>query len=127
MKIFVGSLPFAVDEARLREYFEKYGEVNSANIVLDKMSGRSRGFGFVEMADEQQARKAIQELNGSEMSGRTIVVNPAEERRESSGGGGGYKGGNNRGGGSGSYGSRDNNRGSYNKNGGNRGGRDDRY
>lgn len=125
MKIFVGSLPFAVDEARLREYFEKYGEVSSANIVMDKMSGRSRGFGFVEMTDEEQARQAIKELNGSEMSGRTIVVNPAEERRENPGGGGGYKGGNNRGGGG--YGSRDNNRGGYNKGNDNRGGRDDRY
>lgn len=122
MKIFVGSLPFAVDEDRLREYFEKYGEVSSASIVMDKMSGRSRGFGFVEMADEQEARKAIEELNGSEMAGRTIVVNQAEDRRDNPGGF--NKGGNTRGGGG--YG-RDNNRNNFNKNDGNKGNRGDRY
>ena len=82
MKIFVGSLPFSIQEDGLSKYFEKYGEVSSASIIMDKFSGRSRGFGFVEMANDQEAQKAIQELNGSEVGGRTIVVNQAEERRD---------------------------------------------
>jgi RNA recognition motif-containing protein len=105
MKIFCGSLPFSLEETELKEFFEEYGEVTSAVIITDKFSGRSKGFGFVEMTDDEQANKAIAELNGAEVSGRTIVVNKAEEKKEGSRGGfnkGGSRGGGfNRGGGGG--------------------------
>jgi RNA recognition motif-containing protein len=126
MKIFVGSLPFATREDELRGYFEEYGEVGSVAIILDKFTGKSRGFGFVEMADDQEAQKAIDALNGAEVGGRTLVVNQAEERREKKNFGG-NSGGYNRGGGGG-YGN-DRNRGGgggYNKGGYGKGG-DDRY
>lgn len=103
MNIFVGSLPFRLAEAELRELFEAYGEVSSARIITDKFSGKSRGFGFVEMPDDAEAQKAIDELNNSQVGGRTIVVNKSVERKE--GGGGGERrrpSGNQRGG---SYGS----------------------
>ncbi|MBP7102207.1 MAG: RNA-binding protein [Bacteroidales bacterium] len=82
MNIFIGSLPYSVKETNLKEIFEKYGEVSSATVITDKFSGRSKGFGFVEMDDDAAAQKAIDELNGSEMEGRTIVVNKANERTE---------------------------------------------
>ena len=82
MNIFVGSLPFRVKENDLRKAFEEYGEVASARVITDKFSGRSKGFGFVEMNDEEAAKKAIEELNGAEMDGRQIVVNEARERTE---------------------------------------------
>ncbi len=104
MNIFVGSLPFALEESRLKEVFEAYGEVSSVKIIIDKFSGRSKGFGFVEMPDDSLAQKAIDELNGSSVEGRSIVVNKSEDKRDdsrrssfggggNSGGGGGYKGG----------------------------------
>jgi len=102
MKIFVGSLPYKVGEADLKELFEAYGEVESVKIVTDRETGRSKGFGFVEIADDESAQKAIDGLNGSEMSGRTIAVSEAQERKPSTGGGnrgGGYGGGNRGGGG----------------------------
>lgn len=82
MNIFIGSLPFAVKDEALKELFAAYGEVSSARVVTDKFTGRSKGFGFVEMEDEAAAKKAIAELNGSEMQGRTIVVNEARPREE---------------------------------------------
>ena len=111
MNIFVGSLPFSIDEADLRESFEAYGTVDSVKIITDKFTGRSKGFGFVEMSNDEEAQKAIDELNGATVDGRTIVVNKSEpkpegERRSfnnnrSGGTGGGYNGGgNSRGGGS---------------------------
>ena len=118
MNIFVGSLPWALEEADLREFFEEYGEVSSARIITDKATGRSKGFGFIEMPDESEATKAIEELNGAEVSGRTIVVNKAEKREDKprsfngggnrgsfnrGGGGGGFRGGNNRGTSGGGY------------------------
>lgn len=119
MKIFVGSLPFSLEETELREFFEEYGEVASAVIISDKFTGRSKGFGFVEMPDDEQAQKAIDELNGAQVSGRTIVVNKAEEKRDNNRGGGGFnKGGFNKGGSGGGY-----NKGGFNKGGGyNKGG-----
>lgn len=120
MKLFVGSLPYKIDENELREYFEGYGEVTSAKIIIDKLSGRSKGFGFVEMPNDEEAEQAIKELNGSELHGRSIVVNEAEERRENRGGGGG--GGFNRGGGGGGGYNRGGGNGGYNRGGGNRGG-----
>lgn len=105
MNIFVGSLPFSIEESRLQELFEEFGEVNSVKIISDKFSGRSKGFGFVEMPDDEQAKNAINELNGSDLDGRKIVVNQAEERKPDSrrGGFGGddRRGGYNKGGGSG--------------------------
>ena len=108
MNIFVGSLPFSLEENELREFFEEYGEVSSVKIISDKFTGRSKGFGFVEMPDDAQAQKAIDELNGAEVNGRTIVVNKSEEKKDGprrsgfsgggNSGGGGYGGGN-RGGG----------------------------
>jgi len=79
-KMFVGSLPWAVDNAKLQEIFEKYGSVISATVLKDRETGRSRGFGFVEMANDEEADKAIQELNGADMEGRKIVVNVARPR-----------------------------------------------
>jgi len=111
MNIFVGSLPFSIEEADLRESFEVYGAVDSVKIVTDKFTGRSKGFGFVEMSVDAEAQKAIDELNGATVMGRTIVVNqsipkPEGERRSfnNNRGGdsrGGY--GNNRGGNRGGY------------------------
>ncbi|WP_017733234.1 RNA recognition motif domain-containing protein [Nafulsella turpanensis] len=134
MNIFVGSLPFKLEEDELREFFEEYGEVSSVKIISDKFTGRSKGFGFVEMPDDEQAAKAIEELNGSEIGGRAVVVNKAEERKEGerrSGGGnrgGGGYGGGSRGGSGGGYGGGGNrgggDRGGYGGGGGNRGGGD---
>ena len=112
MNIFVGSLPYSLEEADLKELFEAYGEVSTVKIIIDRESGRSKGFGFVEMSDDEAAQKAISGLNGSEVSGRSIAVSQAEDKKPGdrrSGGGGGFGGGN-RGGGGGGY-SRDNNRG----------------
>jgi RNA recognition motif-containing protein len=109
MNIFVGSLPFSIEEADLRESFEAYGAVDSVKVVTDKFTGRSKGFGFVEMPNDEEAQKAIDELNGATVQGRAIVVNKSEPKPEGerrsfnnnrSGGGGGYGGGgNSRGGG----------------------------
>ena len=122
MNIFVGSLPFSLQEADLRESFEAYGAVDSVKIIMDKFTGRSKGFGFVEMPNDDEAQKAIDELNGATVQGRAIVVNKSEPRpegeRKSFGnnrGGGGDRGG--YGGGSGGYGGGGGNRG-----GGDRGG-----
>ena len=82
MNIFVGSLPFSLEENELKEFFEEYGEVSSAKIISDKFTGRSKGFGFVEMPDDAAAQKAIDELNGAEVNGRTIVVNKSEEKKD---------------------------------------------
>ncbi|HEY4324694.1 MAG TPA: RNA-binding protein [Mucilaginibacter sp.] len=122
MNIFVGSLPFSLEEADLRELFEAYGEVSTVKLISDRETGRSKGFGFVEMTDDESAQKAITGLNGTDVKGRSIAVSQAEEKKPSDrrggggygggnrGGGGGYGGGGNRGGGGGGY-SRDNNRG----------------
>ena len=74
MNIFVGSLPFSIEEADLRESFEAYGAVDSVKIITDKFTGRSKGFGFVEMPNDAEAQKAIDELNGATVQGRAIVV-----------------------------------------------------
>ncbi|MFD2524147.1 RNA recognition motif domain-containing protein [Emticicia soli] len=107
MNIFVGSLPFRIEESELKQYFEEYGEVSSVKIIIDKVTGRSKGFAFVEMPDDAAALKAISQLNGADIGGRTAVVNQAEERRERpAGGGGGFNRGGgdyNRGGGGGGY------------------------
>jgi len=79
--IYVGNLPYASTEGELRELFEQFGQVNSAKIIMDRQSGRSKGFGFVEMEDGAQADEAIQSLNGSEFGGRRIVVSEARPRQ----------------------------------------------
>ncbi|MEM7572634.1 MAG: RNA-binding protein [Bacteroidota bacterium] len=91
-KIFVASLSWDTDDYSLEEAFAAFGKVTSAKVVLDRESGRSRGFGFVEMEDDAAAEEAIRELDGSELDGRTIVAKEAEDRR----GGGGNRGGGNR-------------------------------
>lgn len=80
MDIFVGSLPFKLKETELKQLFESYGEVTSAKIIIDQITRQNKGFGFVEMPNDNEAEKAIAALNGSELSGRTIVVNKSEKR-----------------------------------------------
>jgi RNA recognition motif-containing protein len=91
-KLYVGGLPYSVTEGQLEEIFAAHGSVESARVISDKLTGRSRGFGFVEMATQEEAQKAIEALNGTQLEGRTLVVNEArpQERRE---GGGFRKGG----------------------------------
>lgn len=81
-KLFVGNLPYETNDQGLSDLFSPFGEVSSANIISDRFSGRSRGFGFVEMTNDGEAEKAIQEMNGKELNGRAIVVNEARPREE---------------------------------------------
>ena len=91
MNIYVSNLSFNVQDEDLKEFFAEYGEVTSAKVITDKFTGRSRGFGFVEMSDDAAAQKAIQELDGATVEGRAIKVSEAKplEARPSNGGGGG--------------------------------------
>jgi RNA recognition motif-containing protein len=82
MNIYVSNLGFSVQDEDLREYFEEYGEVTSAKVITDKFTNRSRGFGFVEMSDNTAAEKAIKELNGAVVEGRSISVTVARPREE---------------------------------------------
>lgn len=93
MKLYVGNLPFTATENDLRDLFAQHGEVTSANLVMDRETGRPRGFGFVEFADAAQAKTAIDELNGKDFGGRDLTVNEARPREPRSGGGGGFGGG----------------------------------
>ena len=81
MNIYVGNLSYKVEESELKGFFEEYGEVSSVKIITDKYSGRSKGFAFIEMNNEEEAKAAINELNGKEIDGRQIVVNVARPRR----------------------------------------------
>lgn len=101
MKLYVGKLPYRTTDQDLNDLFGQYGEVISATVIMDRETGRSKGFGFVEMTNDQDAQAAMGQLNNSTLEGRTIVVNEAQERRDSRGGsgGGGFRGG--RGGGGG--------------------------
>jgi len=101
MNIYVGNLPFEVDDTELERTFTAYGEVSSARVIQDRESGRSRGFGFVEMSDNSQAEAAIQALNGKDFNGRPLTVNEAKPREDRRGGGGGGGGGGYGGGGGG--------------------------
>ncbi len=93
-KIFVGNFSFSATEADLRQWFEPHGAVDSASVVTDRDTGRSRGFGFVEMANNSEAESAIAALNGKDVDGRPLTVNEARAKTErSGGGGGGYRGG----------------------------------
>ena len=102
--MYVGNLPFSVGEADLRDAFSPYGNVVEATLVMDRETGRPRGFGFVEMADDGQANAAIAALNGKNVEGRPLTVNEAKPREPRSGGGGGGWGGGGGGGGRGGRG-----------------------
>ncbi|MGI9309618.1 MAG: RNA recognition motif domain-containing protein [Gammaproteobacteria bacterium] len=82
MNLYVGNLPYSIDEAGLRQLFEEHGAVSTASVIMDKYSGRSKGFGFVEMDDQVAAEAAIEKLNGSSVDGRDIKVNQARPREE---------------------------------------------
>jgi len=82
MNIYVGNLPYQLTEEELKEIFDEFGEVESAKIIMDKYSGRSKGFGFVEMPNDEEANQAIENLNDSDVKGRNIRVNQARERND---------------------------------------------
>ena len=98
MKLYIGGLPFSVDSDQLRDLLTPYGEVMSARVITDRMTETSRGFGFVEMSSAEEGRKAINELHGTSLQGRTLTVNEAKPQEPRDGGGGGRGG---RGGGGG--------------------------
>ncbi len=82
MNIYIGNLPYSISEDELRDLFATHGEVSSANIIIDRDSGRSKGFGFVEMPDKSQAESAINAINESDVQGRNVRVNEARPRPE---------------------------------------------
>lgn len=86
MEIYVGNLSYKISDQELKEVFEKFGEVTSAKVIIDRKTGRSKGFGFVEMNNEDQAQAAIDELDGSEIKGRTAKVNKARPKTATAGG-----------------------------------------
>jgi RNA recognition motif-containing protein len=88
MKIYVGNLPYSVTDDVLRQAFEEFGSVDSVDIIKDRYTGESKGFGFVEMADRDEAQKAIEGLNGKDFQGRPLTVNEARPRGEGRRGGG---------------------------------------
>jgi RNA recognition motif-containing protein len=121
-RIYVGNLPYTTDNQQLAQLFSAFGEVLDAAVIMDRATGQSKGFGFVEMSDDTQAHNAIQALNGTMLGNRTIRVNEAQPRAErgyGGGGGGGYGGGGYGGGGRGDRGGRG---GGYGGNGGYGGG-----
>lgn len=95
MRIYVGNLPYSASQDDLYELFEEFGRVEDANVVTDRDTGRARGFGFVTMPNDQEARRAIEELNGTEFGGRALTINEAKPRAEGGarGHGGGARGG----------------------------------
>src|SRR3954471_10626495 len=119
MNIYVGNLSWQMTDEDLRTLFEQYGSVTSAKIVKDKVSGRSKGFGFVEMPDDTEAQNALSSLYDSEVLGRKIIVNEAQPKPQNGGGGGGFK---KRSFGGGGGGSSSGGGGGYKKGGFNRGG-----
>jgi RNA recognition motif-containing protein len=108
--LYVGNLSYDTTQDRLQELFEEHGEVTSVNIITDRGTGRSRGFGFVEMATEEGARAAIAALDGQDVDGRTLTVNEAKPRAPRTGGSGGGRGGGRGGRGGGRGGRRDDDR-----------------
>lgn len=106
VNIYVGNLPYSTTDAELQQLFAQHGEVRKAQVVMDRETGRSRGFGFVEMSNDQQGRAAIDAMNGQDMDGRKLVVNEAKPREARPAGGGGGRGGWGGGGGGGGGGGR---------------------
>jgi cold-inducible RNA-binding protein len=100
-KLYVGNLPYSANQESLQEAFSACGTVDSVNVITDRDTGQSKGFGFVEMSSDSEAQRAIQELNGTSIDGREIKVNEAKPKapRDNRGGGGGYGGGGGGGGG----------------------------
>ena len=97
MNIYVGNLSYQTTEDELRDLFAEFGDVVSAKLIVDKFTGQSKGFGFVEMSNNSESQKAIDELNSRDVNGRSITVNqarPRQERSRGGGGGRGYGGGN---------------------------------
>ncbi|MDZ4794800.1 MAG: RNA-binding protein [Bacteroidota bacterium] len=120
MTLFVAGLPYDLDDAELEEIFEKFGTIASAKVSMDRETGKSRGFGFVEMPVEAEAKEAIEHLNDISLGKKPLVVKKAEDRQGGggSGGGGGYRGGGGNSGGGGGYrGGGNNGGGGYNKGG----------
>jgi RNA recognition motif-containing protein len=113
VKLFCGNLSYSVKSEDLRELFEEYGEVTSANVITDRASGQSKGFGFVEMPDNAQATAAMEGLNGAEVEGRALTVNEARPQTNDRRPGGGYGGGR-----EGGRGGREGGRGGFNGGGG---------
>lgn len=93
MKIYIGNMSYSTTEDQLRQAFEAYGEVSDVNLVMDRDSGRPKGFAFVEMPNQDEGQAAISAMNGKEFDGRTLNVDEARPRREGTGGGGGGRGG----------------------------------
>lgn len=93
MKIYVGNLPHKTNDDELRQAFEAFGQVESATVIRDKFTGDSRGFGFVEMTSKEEAKTAIDGMNGKDFGGRTLNVNEARPREDRGGGGGGRRSG----------------------------------
>jgi RNA recognition motif-containing protein len=124
MNIYVANVPFKANDDELRELFEDFGEVSSARIIMDKFTGKSRGFAFVEMPNDDEAQQAISQLNEFDFMGKVLVVNEARPREDRPRTGGGGFGGGNRGGGGGYGGG---NRGGGGGYGGGGGGRDNDY
>jgi len=106
-KLFVGNLAFSTTDRTLQDAFSAHGTVIEATVMLDRMSGRSRGFGFVTMSSPEEAQRAIDALNGQPVEGRNLTVNVARPKEESGGGGGGFGGPRRSGGGGGGGGGRD--------------------
>ena len=104
-KLYVGNLPYGVTDSALAQMFEAHGTVQSAQVIMDRDTGRSKGFGFVEMGSDAEAQAAIAALNGQQLEGRALTVNEARPKPEGGGGRGGYGGGGG-GGGRGGYGGR---------------------
>ena len=88
-KLYIGGLPYSVDDAQLAEMLKPFGTVESANVIMDRMANTSRGFGFVEMSTKEEGQKAITELNGTSVQGRTLKVNEAKPKTDRGGFGGG--------------------------------------
>ncbi|MHA4811985.1 RNA recognition motif domain-containing protein [Flavitalea flava] len=99
MNIYVSNLSFHTTDEDLKNLFEKFGAVSSAKVIMDKVSGRSRGFGFVEMSSEEEGKEAMASLNNKEIEGRAIAVSVAREKEDRGGGGGGFSRGGSGGGG----------------------------
>ncbi len=104
MRIYVGNMPFSVNESQLTEMFSNHGTVDSVSVVMDRETGRAKGFAFVEMGNQAEANAAIAALNGTDCGGRTIVVNEAKPREDRPARSGGFGGGGNRGGSRGGFG-----------------------